>query len=98
MRLKWNGSTVPHSSRRRGNNPRVLRQSLSFATAESPAGVLEWYRNNVYNTPSKCVYTLGRIGAAISAHLGDIECDIVKQTRATGYAFPTPSFPFRLTA
>ena len=79
MRLKWNGATVPHSSKRRGNNPRVLRQSLSFATAESPAGVLEWYRNNVYNTPSKCVYTLGRIGAAISAHLGDIECDIVKE-------------------
>lgn len=79
MRLKWAGASVPHSSKRRGDNPRVLRQALSFATAESPAGVLEWYRSNVYNPHSRCVYTLGRIGAAISAHLGDIERSITEK-------------------
>lgn len=77
MAAKFAGRAVPHSSKRDGNNPRVLRQALSHADADLGLSVLDWYQQTCYNPDAGKAATLARLGRAIAGHLRDIESNIL---------------------
>ena len=77
MAAKYAGRAVPHSYKRDGNNPRVLRQALSHADADLGLSVLDWYQKTCYNPAAEKVATLARLGRAIAGHLRDIESNIL---------------------